>query len=240
MNQHLNARSSRLKGFTLIELLASVGVVVLLLALIFPAYNGVVSRARSMQCVSNLREIHGGITLFAAENDNQYPRSQTLPSGWNSEGGFWFNGIGPYLDAGRAFEKDTASAPMPQKIPFACPAVKVHGWGGAGIDIGINAYMLPAGTTNLPRVRTVQIPKPTETLLAADCWKLNKSHDEGEWAIGWAIAPNSVGEFNRASVALRHNGKANVLYFDGHIGQVSGEDLKNPEFVKRLAGTKDY
>jgi prepilin-type processing-associated H-X9-DG protein len=44
--------------------------------------------------------------------------------------------------------------------------------------------------------------------------------------------------FTGDSIATRHNGRANVLYFDGHIGQVSAMELKDPKFVERLGGVK--
>jgi prepilin-type processing-associated H-X9-DG protein len=37
---------------------------------------------------------------------------------------------------------------------------------------------------------------------------------------------------------MRHKGRANVLYFDGHVGQVTAKQLEDPEFVKQLGGPK--
>ncbi len=228
-------------AFTLIELLVVIAVIATLASILIPVVHGVIERSQSMGCVSNLREISMAIEMFKGENRGEYPRAQTFDAngnmGWADEGGFWFNAIGDYLDEGRRFHTDTQNWPLPQNTPFCCRATESHGWGGAGIDVGINGYMLPAGKSSVPRVRTESLLNPSETLLVADAWD-GSATDSGAWQIGWGIAPSHGGEFLENQIALRHNGAANVLYFDGHVGQVTAAQLQDGDFVKKLGGTR--
>jgi prepilin-type processing-associated H-X9-DG protein len=153
--------------------------------------------------------------------------------------GYWFAAIGPYLDEGRRFDQSKVkTGPWPQNIPFACPSCTNHGWGGAGIDVGINGYQVGAtqNTNNITTaLRIAKASALSTTLLVADA---QDAGGVGAWQVGWRIG--AVGSFNVSTeaIATRHKGRANVLYFDGHVGQVTAEQLKDPKFVEQLGGPK--
>jgi prepilin-type processing-associated H-X9-DG protein/prepilin-type N-terminal cleavage/methylation domain-containing protein len=226
-------------GFTLIELLVVIAITAVLAALLFPAFNKARESSQRTQCLANLREIFTAIQGYVQENDGEYPPSAT---GQNGVNGYWFAAIGPYLDEGRRFDQSKVSTgPWPQDIPFACPAVEEgkHGWGGAGIDLGINGYQVGATTNPNANVTTaLRIAKASAlstTLLVADA--ANATTGVGSWQIGWRIGSGSGG-FPGAGIATRHNGRANVLYFDGHVGQVTREQLQDADFVEKLGGPR--
>lgn len=233
-------RSSRrrLLAFTLIELLVVIAIIAVLAAIAFPGYRSMVENSRTAQCTSNLREIFTGIQGYVQDNNGIYPPSTT---GKNGANGYWFAAIGPYLDEGRRFDQSKVkTGPWPQNIPFACPSCTKHGWGGAGIDVGINGYQVGAtvNPTNITTgLRTAKASALSTTLLVADAKSPNGS---GNWQIGWRIGTNG-GSF--ASVAAdqidtRHNGRANVLYFDGHVGQVTAKQLEDRDFLEQLGGPR--
>ncbi|MDR1281547.1 MAG: hypothetical protein LBK99_12080, partial [Opitutaceae bacterium] len=217
--------------------LTVIAIIGILAGITIPVVSGVRKKARSVECIHNLREIFVAITLYTQDHKDAYPRShQTLSSsdgaGLAGQKPYWFGGgtgmegalaftIWPYLDTGRRFRQgwvSDASKPHPQKTPFVCPAVESgqHGWGDSGVDSGINSNILSEGG-NL--VRVSDIVAPSTTLLVADC------------------KPSSGTQVGRvADVVTRHSNSANVLFFDGHIKAVTATQLANTDFATTLVG----
>jgi prepilin-type processing-associated H-X9-DG protein/prepilin-type N-terminal cleavage/methylation domain-containing protein len=227
---HHMSKSCRLRprAFTLTEVLVVVAIVVVLAVIGLPTYQRLVEGSRTAKCSANLLEVFTGIQGYVQENNGQYPLSRRIDN-------FWFQDISPYM--GRKFyQSKVSTGPWPQDIPFACPSCTNHGWGGAGIDVGINGYQVGATTSAAaptPPLRIAKASALSTTLLVADAAGPGGG---GNWHVGYRIGANLM--FTGDSIATRHNGRANVLYFDGHIGQVSAMELKDPKFVERLGGVK--
>ncbi|AHF89710.1 N-terminal cleavage protein [Opitutaceae bacterium TAV5] len=70
---HPPAPGRPFRAFTLIELLTVIAIIGILAAIIIPTVGKVRSTARAVQCVSNLRQIHGAIQLYASEHRERFP-----------------------------------------------------------------------------------------------------------------------------------------------------------------------
>lgn len=60
-------------GFTLIEMLFVISILGLLATLLFPALLAARGKAREVSCLSNLRQIGVGLSLYAQDYDGLYP-----------------------------------------------------------------------------------------------------------------------------------------------------------------------
>lgn len=68
------------KGFTLIELLVVIAIIAILAAMLLPALSRARERARRAVCMSNLRQIYVGASMYAEDNDGYLPGiTQSIP-----------------------------------------------------------------------------------------------------------------------------------------------------------------
>jgi len=81
-------RSHSSPAFTLVELLVVIGIIAALIGILLPVLSGIQSRARDLQCQSNIRQSVVLILTYATENKGQLPygmyfaRSGDSYQGW--------------------------------------------------------------------------------------------------------------------------------------------------------------
>ena len=121
--------SRRCKGFTLIELLVVIAIIAILAAILFPVFAKVREKARSISCLSNLKQIGLGVIQYQQDYDEKNPGGV---NGWGGGSG-WAGQIYSYVKSVKVFQ---------------CPDDSGYSHGGkndSGSSYGLNS------NTSLPR-----------------------------------------------------------------------------------------
>lgn len=235
----INSRTARAgkEGFTLLELLVVIAVTAALAGLLFPALAGARSKAQSIHCVNNHRQLALVTMLYVSDHNDALPFNfgaadtrKTVSNGtfqnwannvlsWELDADntntLWLEsgGIGPYLNGNMS--------------PFLCPADFVlddlqrrAGWTRRVRSVSMNAMVGNAGefsaagfNTNNPHYRQFfrlsQIPNPSQIFLYID--EHPDSIDDG-----YFLNRAYSGEWHDLPASY-HDGAATLSFTDGHV-----------------------
>src|SRR5437867_10886932 len=87
-------------GFTLIELLVVIAIIAILAAILFPVFAQARAKARSIACLSNVKQLGKAFHMYVQDYDETCPsmcgsNGACLPTGQHRSWEWWF-GLMPY------------------------------------------------------------------------------------------------------------------------------------------------
>ena len=192
-------------------MLVVITIIGLLASILVPAVTKAMGRARSVQCMNNMRGLSQIILQYTLNQNQVLPmnRDTSQPSGqWA-----WSYRL---LEDGHFPEAGSVGEMLRENRVFHCPEDK-----GPGEDkpsFAMNAYISAASDSFALYRYMSNIPDHSSTILFAEVW--GRQNNAGYTS----VTPDSA-----FAAFDRHDGKANYAFIDGHIETLRATFAVDPE-----------
>jgi prepilin-type N-terminal cleavage/methylation domain-containing protein/prepilin-type processing-associated H-X9-DG protein len=244
------------RAFTLIELLVVIAIIAILAALLMPVLAKAKKRAAQAACINNGKQLGLGMKMYVDDNSDTFPGIASRHYGFHGEDWIYWRTNTAYPQ----FDKSPILTSIPglQKPALRCPLdtsdvdrnsqtypddygpyLFSYSFTGYGLDtdgknVGMSSVVdTSGGVTNKFLFKEGAVRNPGNKIMLAeepgsfiDSPDDNSTIQDGRWIPTTTTNPTSD------PLTVRHGGKADVTFTDGHVDPVTpdfGTDPANSE-----------
>lgn len=226
-------------AFTLVELLVVIVIIITLAALSLAGFRRARSAADSVVAARNLSQYQLANSCYAIDHNGSYMPVYSFDQNNVVTGWSWSATFLSYLKGESAVYRPNGQVDTTVPLGLLDPTTvraKKGSYDNVAASFGYNHEGVSgnnwgqAGTVRGFRVTQVNAPARTAAFLTSTDWIAKYS---GRFL--WQGAAAVDGKTGDGKIAFRHNGKALVIYYDGHMGEITRQDL---ERIDGLGGIK--
>ena len=208
----------RFRAFTLIELLVVIAIIAILAAILFPVFAQAKAAAKKTVCLSNVKQIGLGTTMYLGDSDDVFPLQQTRTGNLTQYWWFGFDANGVRRDGG------LLQPYMKNYVVNECPSISGDVIDGFYPNLNPNPKPISGYATNTNVILFGEgsernysgWERPAESLLIFDsAYEYNGTVYSGTDG----YLPYYKDSIQGANVQGRHSANSvNVGWMDGHAG----------------------
>jgi prepilin-type N-terminal cleavage/methylation domain-containing protein/prepilin-type processing-associated H-X9-DG protein len=226
-------------GFTLIELLVVIAIIAILAAMLLPALSKAKQRALTISCVSNLKQLALGWTMYAGDNQDHMVINYLNPANYLGTTNSWINGqIGqvnslPGATNLLAIQQGLLYQYNPNAKIYECPSASM---GPTGLPKLVRNYSIEhrmggnvtwfyntASIPNYVKISQVANPAPSSAIVFVD--ESINTIDDGLYYTSPAPPNPATGTWQNSPTS-RHGQGGTFSFADGHAERWGWRALK--------------
>jgi prepilin-type N-terminal cleavage/methylation domain-containing protein/prepilin-type processing-associated H-X9-DG protein len=225
-HDHKNPRSAVRRGFTLTELLVVILIIAALAALSFLGIRRIREVADKASSTRNLAQLQVANVAYATDNNGNFVSIRVNDENgkttrWFEDSNFLRNLTGEVLDSSGNQVKTVPVQMLDPKVvrarkPLFDRLYTSYGMNDTGLKLGSEPNLNSSHKLG-------RMPDPARSMAFATATDFRITYNS---RFNWDFENPNDSKTADGSIAYRHGEKVLVVYFDGHVGEMSKADFK--------------